>query len=98
MLLAYHTFSIVEEYSYYQSHFTLCSFDVFLCLLLDLYRDLDRCSNQGIEDYGVSMTTLNEVFLKLEGKSAIGESGKRAKQKEALILSFCRLPYLENTL
>ncbi|XP_006886316.1 PREDICTED: ATP-binding cassette sub-family A member 9-like [Elephantulus edwardii] len=40
----------------------------------DLYRDLDRCSNQGIEDYGVSMTTLNEVFLKLEGKSAIGES------------------------
>uniref|UniRef100_A0A673V7B5 ATP binding cassette subfamily A member 9 n=1 Tax=Suricata suricatta TaxID=37032 RepID=A0A673V7B5_SURSU len=40
----------------------------------DLYRDLDRCSNQGIENYGVSMTTLNEVFLKLEGKSAIGES------------------------
>ncbi|XP_047689671.1 ATP-binding cassette sub-family A member 9 isoform X2 [Prionailurus viverrinus] len=40
----------------------------------DLYRDLDRCSNQGIEDYGVSMTTLNEVFLKLEGKSAVGES------------------------
>ncbi|XP_051014920.1 ATP-binding cassette sub-family A member 9 [Acomys russatus] len=35
----------------------------------DLYRDLDRCSNQGIENYGVSMTTLNEVFLKLEGKS-----------------------------
>ncbi|XP_077636406.1 ATP-binding cassette sub-family A member 9-like [Crocuta crocuta] len=40
----------------------------------DLYRDLDRRSNQGIENYGVSMTTLNEVFLKLEGKSAIGES------------------------
>ncbi|XP_041581402.1 ATP-binding cassette sub-family A member 9 [Vulpes lagopus] len=40
----------------------------------DLYRDLDRCSNQGIENYGVSMTTLNEVFLKLEGKSAIDES------------------------
>ncbi|XP_003417336.2 ATP-binding cassette sub-family A member 9 isoform X1 [Loxodonta africana] len=40
----------------------------------DLYRDLDRCSNQGIENYGVSMTTLNEVFLKLEGKSAIEES------------------------
>lgn len=45
-------------------------------LLLDLYRDLDRCSNQGIEDYGVSMTTLNEVFLKLEGKSMADESGK----------------------
>ncbi|KAM5310186.1 ATP-binding cassette sub-family A member 9 [Glossophaga mutica] len=40
----------------------------------DLYRDLDRYSNQGIENYGVSMTTLNEVFLKLEGKSAIDES------------------------
>uniref|UniRef100_A0A452TI48 ATP binding cassette subfamily A member 9 n=1 Tax=Ursus maritimus TaxID=29073 RepID=A0A452TI48_URSMA len=37
-------------------------------------QDLDRCSNQGIENYGVSMTTLNEVFLKLEGKSAIDES------------------------
>ncbi|CAN0146161.1 unnamed protein product [Rangifer tarandus platyrhynchus] len=41
----------------------------------DLYRDLESCSNQGIENYGVSMTTLNEVFLKLEGKSAIEESG-----------------------
>ncbi|XP_030778425.1 ATP-binding cassette sub-family A member 9 isoform X3 [Rhinopithecus roxellana] len=40
----------------------------------ELYRDLDRCSNQGIEDYGVSVTTLNEVFLKLEGKSTIDES------------------------
>ncbi|KAG8505134.1 ATP-binding cassette sub-family A member 9 [Galemys pyrenaicus] len=41
----------------------------------DLYRDLDRCCNQGIENYGVSMTTLNEVFLKLEGKAALDESG-----------------------
>ncbi|KAF4012945.1 hypothetical protein G4228_003023 [Cervus hanglu yarkandensis] len=41
----------------------------------DLYRDLESCSNQGIENYGISMTTLNEVFLKLEGKSAIDESG-----------------------
>ncbi|EPQ05002.1 ATP-binding cassette sub-family A member 9 [Myotis brandtii] len=40
----------------------------------DLYRDLDRWSHQGVENYGVSMTTLNEVFLKLEGKSAIDES------------------------
>uniref|UniRef100_A0A8C4MHW4 ATP binding cassette subfamily A member 9 n=1 Tax=Equus asinus asinus TaxID=83772 RepID=A0A8C4MHW4_EQUAS len=40
----------------------------------DLYRDLDRCSNQGIESYGVAMTTLNEVFLKLEGKSSLDES------------------------
>uniref|UniRef100_A0A8C3WJ41 ATP binding cassette subfamily A member 9 n=1 Tax=Catagonus wagneri TaxID=51154 RepID=A0A8C3WJ41_9CETA len=40
----------------------------------DLYRDLDGCSHQGIGNYGVSMTTLNEVFLKLEGKSALDES------------------------
>uniref|UniRef100_A0A8C6WD88 ATP-binding cassette, sub-family A member 9 n=1 Tax=Nannospalax galili TaxID=1026970 RepID=A0A8C6WD88_NANGA len=43
-------------------------------ILYTLYRDLDKCSNQGIEDYGVSMTTLNEVFLKLEGKSVTDES------------------------
>ncbi|XP_060242466.1 ATP-binding cassette sub-family A member 9 isoform X2 [Meriones unguiculatus] len=40
----------------------------------DLYRDLDRCSDQGIENYGVSITTLNEVFLKLEGKAVTDES------------------------
>ena len=51
----------------------------FCVFFLDLYRDLDRYSNQGIENYGVSMTTLNEVFLKLEGKSAIDESGKKKK-------------------
>ncbi|ELW67447.1 ATP-binding cassette sub-family A member 8, partial [Tupaia chinensis] len=43
-------------------------------ILAELYRDLDRCANQGIENYGVSMTTLNEVFLKLEGKPTIDES------------------------
>ncbi|XP_022375557.1 ATP-binding cassette sub-family A member 9 [Enhydra lutris kenyoni] len=48
----------------------------------DLYRDLDRCSNQGIENYGVSMTTLNEVFLKLEGKSAIDESELRSNRRK----------------
>uniref|UniRef100_A0A452GAB2 ATP binding cassette subfamily A member 9 n=1 Tax=Capra hircus TaxID=9925 RepID=A0A452GAB2_CAPHI len=46
----------------------------------DLYRDLESCSNQGIENYGVSMTTLNEVFLKLEGKSAIDESVREQLQ------------------
>ncbi|XP_023585203.1 ATP-binding cassette sub-family A member 8 [Trichechus manatus latirostris] len=40
----------------------------------DLYRDLDMCPGLGIKNYGVSMTTLSEVFLKLEGKSAIDES------------------------
>lgn len=64
-----------------------------MCLPLDLYRELDRCSYQGIENYGVSMTTLNEVFLKLEGKSAIDESGKKKKK-----LYFCAVFYLENIL
>ncbi|EHB02730.1 ATP-binding cassette sub-family A member 8-A [Heterocephalus glaber] len=39
----------------------------------DLYRDLESCPDLGIENYGVSMTTLNEVFLKLEGKSDIDQ-------------------------
>uniref|UniRef100_A0AC11BJ09 ATP binding cassette subfamily A member 9 n=1 Tax=Ovis aries TaxID=9940 RepID=A0AC11BJ09_SHEEP len=47
----------------------------------DLYRDLESCSNQGIENYGVSMTTLNEVFLKLEGRSAIDESGPGVREQ-----------------
>nr|XP_008010173.1 ATP-binding cassette sub-family A member 8 isoform X1 [Chlorocebus sabaeus] len=40
----------------------------------ELYKDLDSYPDLGIENYGVSMTTLNEVFLKLEGKSTINES------------------------
>uniref|UniRef100_A0A2I3S269 ATP binding cassette subfamily A member 10 n=1 Tax=Pan troglodytes TaxID=9598 RepID=A0A2I3S269_PANTR len=39
----------------------------------DLYSDLDKCSDQGIRNYAVSMTSLNEVFLNLEGRSAIDE-------------------------
>ncbi|XP_045426725.1 ATP-binding cassette sub-family A member 9 isoform X5 [Pipistrellus kuhlii] len=41
----------------------------------ELYENLDRYPDLGIENYGVSMTTLNEVFLKLEGKSTIDEPG-----------------------
>ncbi|XP_007524455.3 ABC-type organic anion transporter ABCA8 isoform X2 [Erinaceus europaeus] len=43
-------------------------------LFPDLYQELDSHPDLGIESYGVSMTTLNEVFLKLEGKSTIDES------------------------
>ncbi|XP_075415798.1 ATP-binding cassette sub-family A member 10 [Tenrec ecaudatus] len=39
----------------------------------DLYNDLDKCSGQDIMSYGVSMTTLTEVFLNLEGISTIAE-------------------------
>uniref|UniRef100_A0A8C5JYU5 ATP-binding cassette, sub-family A member 8a n=1 Tax=Jaculus jaculus TaxID=51337 RepID=A0A8C5JYU5_JACJA len=44
----------------------------------DLYRDLESCFDLGIENYGVSMTTLNEVFLSLEGKSAVDQSDASA--------------------
>uniref|UniRef100_A0A2K6LSR3 ATP binding cassette subfamily A member 10 n=1 Tax=Rhinopithecus bieti TaxID=61621 RepID=A0A2K6LSR3_RHIBE len=38
----------------------------------DLYSDLDKCSDQGIRNYATA-PGLNEVFLNLEGKSAIDE-------------------------
>ncbi|XP_021514207.2 ABC-type organic anion transporter ABCA8A-like isoform X2 [Meriones unguiculatus] len=40
----------------------------------DLYRDLEKFPDLGIENYGVSITTLTEVFLKLEGKPTIDQS------------------------
>uniref|UniRef100_A0A8C5TAQ0 ABC transporter domain-containing protein n=1 Tax=Malurus cyaneus samueli TaxID=2593467 RepID=A0A8C5TAQ0_9PASS len=36
----------------------------------DLFSGLDSCSEQGIVTYGVSMTTLEDVFLRLEGDAA----------------------------
>ncbi|NXK69911.1 ABCA9 protein, partial [Sylvietta virens] len=36
----------------------------------DLFSGLDSCSEQGIINYGVSMTTLKDVFLRLEGEAA----------------------------
>ncbi|CAN0146029.1 unnamed protein product [Rangifer tarandus platyrhynchus] len=39
----------------------------------DLCRDLENSSDQGIMNFGVSMTTLSEVFLNLKGRSAIDE-------------------------
>lgn len=41
----------------------------------DLYSDLEKCPDEGVMNYGVSMTTLNEVFVNLEGKSTIDEPG-----------------------
>uniref|UniRef100_A0A5F8GYT5 ABC transporter domain-containing protein n=1 Tax=Monodelphis domestica TaxID=13616 RepID=A0A5F8GYT5_MONDO len=46
-------------------------------LFPDLYSDLDNCIGQDIVNYGVSMTTLTEVFLKLEGKTTIDDAGKK---------------------
>uniref|UniRef100_A0A8C0AL92 ATP binding cassette subfamily A member 10 n=1 Tax=Bos mutus grunniens TaxID=30521 RepID=A0A8C0AL92_BOSMU len=44
----------------------------------DLCRDLENSSDQGIMNFGVSMTTLNEVFLNLKGRSAINGPAQRA--------------------
>uniref|UniRef100_A0A5F8HK14 ABC transporter domain-containing protein n=1 Tax=Monodelphis domestica TaxID=13616 RepID=A0A5F8HK14_MONDO len=49
-------------------------------LFPDLYSDLDNCIGQDIVNYGVSMTTLTEVFLKLEGKTTIDDAGKKKEQ------------------
>ncbi|OBS57041.1 hypothetical protein A6R68_11834, partial [Neotoma lepida] len=35
----------------------------------DFFRDLDKYSGQGLMNYEVSMSTLNEVFMNLEGES-----------------------------
>ncbi|KAM9005576.1 ATP-binding cassette sub-family A member 10-like isoform X1 [Sarcophilus harrisii] len=48
----------------------------------DLYSDLDNYADQGIMNYGVSMTTLTEVFLKLEGKIATDESDFSSCEQE----------------
>ncbi|XP_063266237.1 ATP-binding cassette sub-family A member 10-like isoform X2 [Prinia subflava] len=39
----------------------------------DLFSGLDSCSEQGIINYGVSMTTLEDVFLRLEGEATASQ-------------------------
>ncbi|XP_027746188.1 ATP-binding cassette sub-family A member 10-like [Empidonax traillii] len=42
----------------------------------DLFSGLDSCSGEGIINYGVSMTTLEDVFLKLEGEDTADQEGE----------------------
>lgn len=53
----------------------------------DLFCGLDNHSDQGIINYGVTMTSLEDVFLKLEGEEAIAE-GKIV----GLIIPFSTMP------
>lgn len=46
---------------------------LFWSVALDLFSELDKCSGQGVMSYDISMSTLNDVFMKLEGKSTIGQ-------------------------
>uniref|UniRef100_A0A803VGS7 ATP binding cassette subfamily A member 10 n=1 Tax=Ficedula albicollis TaxID=59894 RepID=A0A803VGS7_FICAL len=41
----------------------------------DLFSGLDSCSEQGIINYGVSLTTLEDVFLRLEGEATADPEG-----------------------
>uniref|UniRef100_A0A8B9FUL4 ABC transporter domain-containing protein n=1 Tax=Amazona collaria TaxID=241587 RepID=A0A8B9FUL4_9PSIT len=41
----------------------------------DLFSGLDSCSDQGIISYGVSMTTLEDVFLRLEEEATVDQEG-----------------------
>ncbi|XP_048179909.1 ATP-binding cassette sub-family A member 10-like isoform X1 [Corvus hawaiiensis] len=48
----------------------------------DLFSGLDSCSEQGITNYGVSMTTLEDVFLRLEGEATAIQEDKHIPGEE----------------
>ncbi|NWR32825.1 ABCAA protein, partial [Tachuris rubrigastra] len=48
----------------------------------DLFSGLDSCSEQGIINYGVSMTTLEDVFLKLEGEDTVDNEDEHVLRDE----------------
>ncbi|XP_010021072.1 PREDICTED: ATP-binding cassette sub-family A member 10-like, partial [Nestor notabilis] len=48
----------------------------------DLFSGLDSCSDQGIINYGVSMTTLEDVFLRLEEEATVDEEDEHVLGEE----------------
>ncbi|KFQ98694.1 ATP-binding cassette sub-family A member 10, partial [Nipponia nippon] len=48
----------------------------------DLFSGLDSCSDQGIINYGVSMTTLEDVFLRLEEEATMDQEDERVLEEE----------------
>ncbi|NXH91899.1 ABCAA protein, partial [Edolisoma coerulescens] len=48
----------------------------------DLFSGLDSCSKQGIINYGVSMTTLEDVFLRLEGEAMADQEDEHIPGEE----------------
>ncbi|NXS90686.1 ABCAA protein, partial [Jacana jacana] len=48
----------------------------------DLFSGLDSCSNQGIINYGVSMTTLEDVFLRLEEEATVNQEDEHVLGEE----------------
>lgn len=43
---------------------------------VDLFSDMDHQTDLGLINYGVTTTTLEDVFLKLEGNENMKEEGK----------------------
>ncbi|NWR66335.1 ABCAA protein, partial [Bucorvus abyssinicus] len=48
----------------------------------DLFSDLDSCSDRGVLNYGVSMTTLEDVFLRLEGEATVDREDEHIPGEE----------------
>ncbi|NWV78424.1 ABCA6 protein, partial [Dasyornis broadbenti] len=48
----------------------------------DLFSGLDSCSGQGIINYGVSMTSLEDVFLRLEGEATAHQEDEHVPGEE----------------
>ncbi|NXG78191.1 ABCAA protein, partial [Baryphthengus martii] len=48
----------------------------------DLFSGLDSCSDQGVLSYGVTMTTLEDVFLRLEEETTVDQEDEHVLGKE----------------
>lgn len=53
----------------------------FHFFLLGLFSALDSHSDLGVISYGVSMTTLEDVFLKLEVEAETDQAGKNKSNR-----------------
>lgn len=60
---------------------------------LGLFSELDCQPNLGIINYGVSMTTLEDVFLRLEAEAEVDQAGEYAGS--SMYLSIKKLLYNE---
>ncbi|XP_062936396.1 ATP-binding cassette sub-family A member 6 [Cynocephalus volans] len=49
----------------------------------DLFSDLDKCSSQGMMSYDISMSTLSEVFMNLEGISTVEQDFEQAEIRDS---------------
>ncbi|KAB0343391.1 hypothetical protein FD754_020317, partial [Muntiacus muntjak] len=61
-------------------------------LFADFCRDLENSSDQSIMNFGVSMTTLSEVFLNLKGRSAMDKPDSDTGVEPEVEQALCPLP------